>query len=229
MPRVIYPSRERKEYMKPRNRKTDYYDHETHGHAGNGKRSSEYISWIAMIQRCTNEKHHSYPQYGGRGIIICDRWLDSFALFLADMGYKPAPEYSIERIDYNGNYEPPNCCWKNRIEQARNRSDNVRITIDGETLTATEWSERSGIFPDTICTRIKFGWNNKKAVFEPPQKDLTPEQILAIFEATQVGDKTLAKVAEQFGSTLSAVQAIACGRNGSQITGKTFKKIENRK
>lgn len=87
-----------------------------------GGRSAEYYTWAAMVARCENEKHHSYHNYGGRGIKVCDRWKD-FTNFLADMGRRPKdpPNLSIERVDNDGNYEPSNCVWATPKEQAQNR------------------------------------------------------------------------------------------------------------
>lgn len=74
-----------------------------------------------MKARCTNPKGKDWNRYGGRGIRVCDRWLNSFENFLADMGRRPGPGYSIERKENDGNYEPGNCCWATAKDQAKNR------------------------------------------------------------------------------------------------------------
>jgi hypothetical protein len=88
-------------------------------HGGTGTR--EYSIWKAMKRRCYNKNVKDYPNYGGRGIIVCDRWLNSFENFISDMGKKPSAEYSIDRIDVNGNYEPSNCRWATPKEQRLNQ------------------------------------------------------------------------------------------------------------
>jgi hypothetical protein len=87
----------------------------------------EYSVWLSMKKRCSNARAHDYSRYGGRGIVVCERWRDSFDAFYADMGQRPSPKHSIDRINNDGNYEPGNCRWATAYEQAANS----RGYIDG--------------------------------------------------------------------------------------------------
>ena len=115
----------------------------------------EHRVWCEMKRRCSNRKLHNYHRYGGRGIKVCDRWLNSFVNFFADMGERPTPDHQIERKDTDGDYTPDNCRWATRLEQARNKSNNTFVTINGETLTLGAWHEKLGTSPGVMEGRAR--------------------------------------------------------------------------
>jgi hypothetical protein len=135
----------------------------THGRSG----TPEHSSWKQMRQRCLNPKNNAYDRYGGRGIVICQRWLDSFADFYADMGPKPSPKHSIERRENDGNYEPGNCYWATPKQQNRNTRKNVMLTFDGRTQCIGAWAEELGMGLRTLWTRLNDGWSVERALTEP--------------------------------------------------------------
>lgn len=134
--------------------------------------TEEYQIWKAMKARCHNPNHKNYPDYGGRGIAVCRRWKDSFPSFLEDMGKRPSPSHSIDRIDPNGDYEPGNCRWATQIEQTRNTRRSKTLTIDGETKTVAEWSEETGIPAFRIYKRLAAGRSGRDALFAPKNKKI---------------------------------------------------------
>lgn len=128
-----------------------------------------YEVWRSMKSRCYNDKSPNYNLYGGRGIIVCDKWVNDFKAFYDDMndGYVKG-ETSIERIELDGNYEPSNCCWANNIQQANNKRNSKYITYNGIVRTAAEWGRYLGIKDDTINHRIKRGYTTQEALFGKP-------------------------------------------------------------
>ena len=115
-----------------------------------------------MKNRCTNPHDSNYPNYGGRGISFAPEWAD-FNAFLASVGEKPSPQYSLDRIDPNGNYEPQNIRWSSSKTQANNRRTNVSFTFADETKTMKEWATHFGVDYNTFKGRIKRGWSFEKA------------------------------------------------------------------
>jgi len=104
----------------------------THGHFTGRKMTHEYRAWRGILTRCFNRNEPNYCDYGGRGITICDEWRRDFPRFLAAVGYRPGPGFSIDRINNDGNYEPGNVRWADRRTQNTNRRNTIRI--EGRTL-----------------------------------------------------------------------------------------------
>lgn len=135
-----------------------------HGHGGNGG-SPTLRTWRGMVKRCTDPEDKDWPRYGGRGIKVCPSWEASFEAFLADLGARPA-KMTLERRDNDRDYAPDNCFWASRKAQANNRSSNINLTINGETLSAAAWADRYGMPRGLIYTRLRRGWPASR-IFEP--------------------------------------------------------------
>lgn len=124
--------------------------------------------YYGMKQRCYNEKSINYKYYGGRGIRICDEWLESFDNFYQWAivnGYNN--ELTIDRIDSNKDYSPDNCKWSTKKEQAYNRSMSVELTLNGRTMYMTEWAEELGIDKKTLSWRYRNGWSDEEILTRP--------------------------------------------------------------
>lgn len=137
----------------------------THGKFG----TPEYSCWAQMKRRCERPKCRAYPNYGGRGIRVCDHWA-TFQPFFADMGPRPSPQHTIERVDTNGNYEPGNCKWATMGEQSRNRRDTVLVTIDDRTMCMKDWAAEMGIPQSTVQSRLARGWTPMDALQRPVEQ-----------------------------------------------------------
>ena len=137
-------------------------------------RLPEYAVWAAMIQRCSNPNDRGFKNFGGRGIMVCRRWLKSFTDFLADMGPRPTAKHSVERVDNNGPYAPENCVWGTRLQQNRNRRHCRLLTVGGRTQLMTDWARERNISVATIHKRLRRRWTSFRAVMTPAKPCSTP-------------------------------------------------------
>lgn len=132
--------------------------------------TSEFHTWCAMRKRCDINKANKedFDLYAGRGITVCERWLNSFENFIEDMGMKPSPKHSIDRIDNNKGYYKENCRWATNKQQSRNKRDNFYITYNNEIKTLVEWCEELNLNYKTIYARLKVSkWSVEKAFTTP--------------------------------------------------------------
>ena len=134
---------------------------------GMSNRVPEYKVWDGMKCRCNQPSHEAYKYYGGKGIKICKRWA-KFENFYKDMGPRPTPKHSIDRIKSNLGYRPSNCVWATRKEQARHVSRNKFYTLHGRTQGLKDWCKEIGIISYTAAReRIKRGMSLEKALYTP--------------------------------------------------------------
>jgi hypothetical protein len=135
----------------------------THGMCGTG----EYQTWRAMIRRCCDPKFSGYERYGARGITVCDRWKTSFENFIEDVGLRPSANHTIDRYPNNkGNYEPGNCRWATRSEQANNNSRTCMVEYRGQVIALADAISLSGtkFKYRTILRRVRVGWSVEDAL-----------------------------------------------------------------
>ena len=132
----------------------------------NGKKTRLYTVWSRMRQRCSDKNSSDYDRYGGRGISVCDEWMDykNFHDWAMTKGYKEG--LTIERTDNDGNYEPSNCKWITLEAQARNKRNNRLITYKGETRTLAEWCDILGMESSLLRYRLN-NWGVERAFTEP--------------------------------------------------------------
>lgn len=109
--------------------------------------------WMSMRARCNDQNNISYPNYGGRGITVFDRW-NAFESFLADMGECPSPEHSLERKNNDLGYSPDNCRWATRVEQANNKRTNVVLTLGDQSMTLAQWARHKGVGYKAMWARV---------------------------------------------------------------------------
>jgi len=125
-----------------------------------------YIAWASMKGRCNNPNNISYPNYGGRGIKVCDRWQD-FQNFYADMGASYKKGLTLDRIDNNGDYTLENCRWLTKAQQQRNRRNTIKVVYRGQQRVLIELAEEFDINAKTVLRRIQRDWRVEDAVETP--------------------------------------------------------------
>lgn len=136
------------------------------GHLKHGLRNTRlYRIWANMKTRCYNINSPNYERYGGRGIVVCFEWRNSFELFYQwaiTNGY--SDDLTIDRIDVNGDYSPSNCRWITNVEQQRNTRKTKFLTFNGKTQTIPEWTKELHLGKETIRERLKRGWTETETI-----------------------------------------------------------------
>lgn len=184
-------------------------------HGWNG--TPEHRAWGHMKDRCFNPRSQRYGRYGARGIAVCDRWKESFLAFIEDVGPRPSPKHSLERVNNNGHYEPGNVVWAEREQQANNKSTSVILEFRGESLSVNQWARRLGICNRTIGMRLNAGWSIEKTLTTPAEhrnwavnpgrRVMTPEKAKEIRERVRNGERQ-AGVAKSCGVSQSLVSKV---------------------
>jgi hypothetical protein len=131
------------------------------------RHTSEYTSWALMKGRCLNPNNAKYPRYGGRGITVCRRWVNDFAAFYADMGPKPSPQHTLDRINNNRGYSPANCRWALPTTQSNNRHTTRLFAYKGAQDTLRGFAKRYEISYKLLKNRLELGWTLAKAIATP--------------------------------------------------------------
>jgi len=136
---------------------------ERHGRRG----SPEYMVWMDMKRRCYQPHRKEYVFYGARGIVMCDSWKSSFVAFFEDMGERPSPKHQIDRVDVNGNYCKENCRWATPMENSNNKRNNVILTLNGRSMTISQWAREMNVFKMTLVKRKNRGWTDEEILTKP--------------------------------------------------------------
>lgn len=140
----------------------------THGMSG----TNIYDVWCKMIDRCHNENNKDYKFYGKKGIIVCTSWREDFGSFYNEMGEPPSKKHSLERIDSTKNYDFENCKWATKKQQARNQSNNKKVTYKGEVMILIELCEKYNLNYTLVADRLRNGWDIDSAIKAPKHTKL---------------------------------------------------------
>ena len=172
-----------------------------------------YCTWMTMLHRCENPKREKYPRYGGRGIVVCPQWSDraaGLACFASDMGPKPTPKHTLDRVDNDGPYSPENCRWATPTQQARNTSTNAMVSTAGGDLVLAEAADALGIARSTLYARRGRGHDLLGAVNKKPRATITAEQAREIRRLSAEG-ATRAEITARIGTTPWVVKNVLIG------------------
>ena len=144
-----------------------------------------YQVWQGMKQRCLNPNYKPYKHYGGRGVVVCDRWLNSFANFIEDMG-EPPEGMTLDRIDNDGNYTPENCRWATRKQQMRNQTVTRRVVIEDVEYIAADLADLAGFKTDVIVERAERGLSYKEVISKERIRHNMSDENKAAIRAGQI-------------------------------------------
>lgn len=182
-----------------------------------------------MRDRCENPNSTPWQYYGGRGITICPQW-KKFETFLEDMGPCPSDKHTIDRLDNDGNYEPGNCQWQTTMKQARNKSNNRWLTVNGRRMVIADWAQETGLTAQTIRKRLERGLSDEQAVStvreRSPRSTLTAELVRELRVEYEVGAAARAALGKRNGITATLA---ALGKKYGGITGEAVRAIVTRK
>jgi hypothetical protein len=176
---------------------------------------SEYHSWYDMKRRCYDSRHVAFKYYGGRGIVVCERWRQSFATFMADMGHKPDTMFTIDRKDPNGNYEPANCQWLAKAEQwttTRARMGKAERSDHWEYV--AQVCRAHGLPVSVYRQRLRSGWDPERAASQPiptRSRDTFLKRSTRLAERAPAGWLDIASVAALVGKSERQVRRKAVG------------------
>jgi hypothetical protein len=141
-----------------------------HGFTSGGIVQPQYAAWTNMRQRCHNPNHPRFPDYGGRGITVSEDWRRSFPKFHDEMGPRPSPQHTLDRIDNDGPYASGNCRWADTATQRRNSRSAHTATISGITSCVADLASRFGMPRHTVYSRLRRGWSLADALTRPIQR-----------------------------------------------------------
>jgi len=166
-----------------------------------------------MMRRCFNKNHPCYGRYGGRGILVCDRWVESVENFIADMGY-PDVSLTLDRIDNNLGYCKENCRWATNEEQQLNRENNVVVEFRGKSIVLSQLCRELGVSRELVSSRLGRGWSVDRAVSEPPKQivKLSDRDATEICKRIACGEKP-SQIHKDYGISLSMACFIAAGKS----------------